>query len=86
MTEPQPAPRAWHTVAGTIRQGMKVFTADGTCLGTVQAVEGEEVLLTGDDPDDLGAFVTLTQISGVGPDGVLLSNRGDETFGLGAEP
>lgn len=86
MTEPQPAPPAWHTAMGTIRQGMKVFAADGTCLGTVQAVEGEEVLLSTIDPEDAGAFITLTQIGGVGPDGVLLSGRGDETFGLGAEP
>ncbi|HKR91571.1 DUF2171 domain-containing protein [Novosphingobium sp.] len=86
MTEPQPAPPAWHTPAGTIRQGMKVFAADGTCVGTVRAVDGEEVLLSGADPADQTAFIAVSQIDGVGPDGVLLSGRGDATFGLGAEP
>jgi hypothetical protein len=33
-----------------------------------------------------GSFVALTQIDGVSADSVLLENRGDATFGLGAEP
>lgn len=76
---------AWTTASGTIRRGMKVITPDGTCLGTVQSVDGEEVKLGGPQAQ-AGAFVAVTQIDGVSEDSVLLSGRGDATFGLGAEP
>lgn len=83
MTDPQ---AAWNTPSGTIRRGMKVIAPDGHVLGTVAGVEGEELLLEPDAPGGEPAFVTLSLVDGVGTEGVLLSGRGDATFGLGAEP
>lgn len=77
---------AWATVSGTIRKGMKVIAPDGNCLGTVTRVEGEEVLLEAAGTSDERAFIAVSQIDGVSEEGVLLSDRGDATFGLGAQP
>ncbi|MGE4306817.1 MAG: DUF2171 domain-containing protein [Novosphingobium sp.] len=74
---------AWTTVVGTIRKGMKVIDPDGACLGHVASVKGDEVMLDGDEGKD---FISLTQVDGVGEEGVLLQGRGDATFGLGAQP
>jgi hypothetical protein len=71
----------WATDSGTIRKGMAVIASDGRVLGTVERVEGEEILLAGTQ----GAFITLTLVDGVSEDAVLLQGRGDTTFGLGAE-
>ncbi len=73
---------AWTSQQGTIRKGMKVITADGTCIGTVAALDGEELMLEGGSHD----FVAITQVGGISGDSVLLSDRGDATFGLGATP
>lgn len=77
---------AWATESGTIRKGMKVIDADGTVLGTVARVEGEEVLLAEHEAGEPGSFIIISQIDGVSEDSVLLQGRGDATFGLGAEP
>jgi hypothetical protein len=85
MTSPSPydtEETAWHTPEGTIRKGMKVIDADGTVLGTIAGVSGEEVFLEGAP----GEFIAITQIDGVGEETVLLAGRGDATFGLGAQP
>ncbi|MFC0205606.1 DUF2171 domain-containing protein [Novosphingobium soli] len=73
---------AWATASGTIRRGMKVLDPAGVCLGTVDRVEGEEILLEGPS----GGFIAVSQVDGVTGEAVLLSFRGDATFGLGAEP
>ncbi|GLK46168.1 MULTISPECIES: DUF2171 domain-containing protein [Novosphingobium] len=73
---------AWTTQQGTIRKGMKVIAADGSFVGTVAALEGEELMLEGGSHE----FVAITQVDGVSADAVLLSDRGDATFGLGATP
>lgn len=73
---------AWTTQQGTIRKGMNVLDANGTCLGTVVGLEGEELLLDG--PGE--TFIALSLIDGVSPEAVLLAPRGDATFGLGAQP
>lgn len=73
---------AWTTQQGTIRKGMKVIAADGVVIGTVAALEGEELMLESGSHD----FVAITQIDGISADAVLLSDRGDATFGLGATP
>lgn len=86
MPEPQSGQIAWSTPFGTIRKGMKVLEPDGTCIGIVDTLEGEELGLTSGEAGAEGNFIALTQIDGVGPEGVLLSGRGDATFGLGAEP
>jgi len=76
------AQTAWQTDSGIIRKGMAVIAPDGTSLGTVERIDGEEILLAG----ERGAFVALTQVDGVTEDAVLLDSRGDATFGLGAQP
>lgn len=75
------AATSWPTPEGFVRRGMKVIAPDGTCLGTVASVENGEVLLADDD-----SFVSVTQIDGISADAVLLADRGDATFGLGAQP
>lgn len=77
---------AWATASGTIRKGMKVLAPDGTLLGTVERLRGEEVILAEHGPDERASFIAVTQIDGVSDDTVLLSDRGDATFGVGAEP
>ncbi len=83
MSQMEPGEEVWTTVVGTIRKGMKVIAPDGACLGHVTGVKGDEVMLDGDDGKD---FISLTQVDGVGEEGVLLQGRGDATFGLGAQP
>lgn len=77
---------SWVTDSGTIRRGMKVIGPDGTVLGTVSGVEGEEVLLAEHAAGERDSFIAVTQIDGVTDDAVLLQSRGDATFGLGAQP
>ena len=84
MTTPASRPRAaegtfWTTSLGTIHKDMKVIDAEGTCLGRVSEVKGDEVMLAGDGGH---SFIALSQIDGVGEEGVLLSDRGDITFGM----
>jgi len=94
MTSPSPQsdPRtdgtetAWTTASGTIRKGMKVIAPGGDCLGTVAAVEGEELILAEHAAGSPDSFVAMSQVDGVTDDAVLLSDRGDATFGLGAVP
>jgi hypothetical protein len=81
-----PQDTAWNTDSGTVRKGMKVLAPDGTLLGTVAGLEGEELLLAEHGPGERTSFVAVTQIDGVSDDAVLLSDRGDATFGLGAQP
>lgn len=77
---------AWTTVVGTIRKGMRVIDADGVCIGRVASLAHDEIMLEplGDGRD--AEFVALTQVDGVDETSVLLSGRGDATFGLGGEP
>jgi hypothetical protein len=77
---------AWPTVVGTIRRGMRVIAPDGACLGTVSSVQGEEILLEPLGSGDQAEFLALSQVDGVNDTSVLLSGRGDATFGLGSEP
>ncbi|MEJ2409600.1 MAG: DUF2171 domain-containing protein [Novosphingobium sp.] len=80
MRQMQPGEEVWTTVVGTIRKGMKVIAHDGTSIGLVAEVKGGELLFEGGDT------IPLTLIDGVGEEGVLLQRRGDETFGLSAQP
>ncbi|MEE4451298.1 DUF2171 domain-containing protein [Novosphingobium resinovorum] len=80
--QPNDSQTAWTTLQGTIRKGMKVLGPDGACIGTVAGLEGEELMLEGGSHD----FVAISQVDGIGDDAVLLADRGDATFGLGATP
>ena len=77
-----PSAPSWPTACGAIRKGMTVIAADGYPVGTVDHVDGQEIILEGDG----SSFVAVSEINGVDGDRVLLSPRGDATFGLGAEP
>lgn len=77
-----PSASSWPTAWGAIRKGMKVIAADGYPVGTVDHVDGQEIILEGDG----SSFVAMSEIDGVDGDRILLSPRGDATFGLGAEP
>ena len=77
---------SWTTVVGTIRKGMRVIAPDGSCLGTVRGLENGEILLEPTGNSQETEFVALTQVDGVDEESVLLSGRGDATFGLGGEP
>lgn len=81
-----PGGDAWTTSLGTIRKGMSVVDADGTCIGTVASLVGDEIMLEPRAEGEEAEFVSLTQVDGVDETSVLLSGRGDATFGLGAEP
>jgi len=85
-TQPTSDETTWATASGTIRKGMQVLAPDGTLLGTVGGLDGEELLLAEHGPGERTSFVAVTQIDGVSEDAVLLSGRGDATFGLGAQP
>lgn len=76
---------AWTTAVGTIRKGMRVIDADGACIGTVASLEGDEIMLEPQGQGREAEFVTLTQVDGVDESSVLLSGRGDATFGLGGQ-
>ncbi len=73
---------SWPTLQGTIRRGMRVIGPDGAVIGIVSALEGDELVLEGGSHD----FVAVSQIDGISDDAVLLADRGDTTFGLGAQP
>ncbi|PNU02779.1 DUF2171 domain-containing protein [Novosphingobium guangzhouense] len=83
MTTPSTSSETvWTTQQGTIRKGMRVIAPDGSCVGTVATLDGDELMLEGGAHE----FVAITQVDGVSADSVLLSDRGDATFGLGATP
>ncbi|WP_260926769.1 DUF2171 domain-containing protein [Novosphingobium sp. 9] len=77
---------SWWTSAGTIRRGMTVLDPDAVPLGTVDHVEGEEIHLADTPNDDARSFILASQVDGIDGDTVLLSRRGDATFGEGALP
>ena len=86
MTQPRPEETAWTTVVGTIRKGMRVINPDGSCIGIVSGMKGEEIFLEGTSDDRAQDFIVITQVDGVDEKSVLLSGRGDATFGLGSTP
>lgn len=71
---------------GAIRREMAVVGSDGSYIGTVDAVEGDRIRLksTGSKGDD--QYLPITLVDGVDDGRVILSRRGDASFGLGAEP
>lgn len=77
-----PVQTSWPTESGVVKKGMTVIAADGSAIGTVDHVDGQEVVLEGEG----SSFIAMSEIDGVDGDRILLSPRGDATFGLGAEP
>jgi len=72
----------WPTGSGFVRKGMTVIGPEGNVLGVVDRVDGQEVLLA-----EAGhPFIAVSEIDGIDGDRILLSPRGDATFGLGATP
>ena len=69
--------------AAFIRPGMPVIGGDGAVLGTVEKVVGDRIYIAGEPEGD---FVPLGLVDGVDDARVILSSRGDASFGLGATP
>lgn len=78
--------RKFQTFAGTICEGMKVVSATDEEIGTVETVRGGQIVLKGGDGKGGELSVPLGMIDGIGEGRVLLSDRGDASFGLGAAP
>jgi Uncharacterized protein conserved in bacteria len=70
----------------TIEPGLAIIAADGERVGTVAALEGNLIRLQEDGEGAEPSYIPVSLVSGVGTKGVLLSGRGDATFGEGAEP
>jgi hypothetical protein len=76
----------FETASGTVRAGMTVVDSYGHALGTVSSVDGERLRLASSDPHDDGvAFLPVSLIDGIDGNRVLLSGRGDASFGLPSE-
>ena len=75
----------YRTFAGTIARGMDVLDAQNRCIGQVESVESDHIMLAR-ARNGREYFVPLTLIDGIHGDQVLLAGRGDSTFGLGAQP
>jgi hypothetical protein len=66
-----------------IRPDMLVMSADGGFLGTVEAVEGDEIRLSaGGDPEH--RLLPLSLVDGVDDNRVIMRSRGDNAFGMEA--
>lgn len=68
------------SAAAFIRVGMPVLEADGSLLGTVEAVKGDRIYIAGDPEGD---FVSMSMVDGVDDARVILAGRGDGAYGLG---
>jgi hypothetical protein len=66
-----------------IRAQMLVISAEGTYLGTVEGIEGDEIRL-GDAPDGAHRLLPLSLVAGVDGERVMMRDRGDNVFGMEA--
>jgi hypothetical protein len=62
-----------------IRAHMLVMSADGTYLGVVEGIEGDEIRL-----DGAHRLLPLSLVSGVDGERVIMRSRGDNAFGMEA--
>jgi hypothetical protein len=66
-----------------IRRDMLVMSAEGTFLGTVQGIEGDEIRLSpGGDAEH--TLLPLSLVDGVDDNRVIMRSRGDNAFGMEA--
>jgi hypothetical protein len=84
--EPGQGQTGSHGAAGDftarIRQGMEVVSSEGSHVGTVAGIEGDEILLTPEGSDEGSQqFVPLSLIEGIDGERVLMRARGDNVFG-----
>ena len=70
--------------AQTIVAGMEVIEADGTHLGTVETVDGDEIKLTRGDGDPDHRLLPLSLVDVVTDGRVMMLGRGDNAFGMPA--
>lgn len=80
-----PEQSRYRTFAGTIIKGMQVLDAQDRCIGEVERVENDHIMLV-PSGDGCEYFVPLAIIDGIHAGQVLLAGRSDSTFGLGAQP
>jgi hypothetical protein len=62
---------------------MLVISDEGTYLGVVEGIEGDEIRLGGRD-DLAHRLVPLSLVAGVDGDRVIIRSRGDNVFGMEA--
>ena len=67
-----------------IHPGMTVLSTNGAIIGTVEAVEGQMIRLSGEAGSPCHLPINL--VDGVDDGRVIVSAPGDESFGLGATP
>ncbi len=68
--------------ADQIRPHQEVVDANGTRVGTVDHVQGDQIKLArADSPDGEHHYVQLSQVAGIEGDKVRLRERGDNDFG-----
>jgi hypothetical protein len=66
-----------------IKRDMLVMSAEGTFLGTVQGIEGDEIRLSpGGDAEH--TLLPLSLVDGVDDNRVVMRGRGDNAFGMEA--
>lgn len=87
MVTPTPDSKdSWQTPFGAIHKGMKVVDDAGNIVGTVEGLDGDELLLAEHANGKQPSFVSTTMVGGIDGETVILATRGDASFGLGAEP
>ena len=86
-----PTPRQRQSVGGSyaaqLRPAMQVMDGDGGFVGTVEAIEGDEIRLAAGPDGDPHRLLPLSLVDGIdGIDGnrVMLRSRGDNAFGVAA--
>ena len=83
-TQTDDAPAIRERQAGTygeaeqIAPGMEVIEADGTHLGMVEAVDGDEIRLTREDGDPEHRLVPISLVDVVTNGRVMMRGRGDK--------
>ena len=70
--------------AAQVHPAMRVVDSDGNVVGTVKAVDGDEIRLVGTSDGDPHRFVPLSLVEGIDGDRVLMRGRGDNAFGVAA--
>ncbi len=80
--QPQQAQSAYFN-RHEITPGMLVMSAEGTFVGTVQGIEGDEIRLSpGGDAEH--TLLPLSLVDGVDDNRVIMRSRGDNAFGMEA--
>ncbi|MEO6091977.1 MAG: DUF2171 domain-containing protein [Novosphingobium sp.] len=82
QAHPFTAEEAARGFADRIREGMEVISNEGSHIGTVAGIEGDEIVLTREASSREGReFVPLSLIDAIDGNRVITRGRGDNSFG-----